>query len=147
MRLDIVYGLSGAGKTTLCKNIKDAFFINLGNNKEFGKKSMIEIFQEEFKKNSHYNYYITEACLYDFNYRNKFVEEISNYIKATDINVFYINIEKEELWDFSKQKLDRFKKYENDLFKIKVGCDHGNHYIIYEKILSERINKIQNTIA
>lgn len=137
MRLDIIYGLSGIGKTTLCKNIKDAYYIDIGHDKNFKKISMLEIFKNIFNENNSYNYYITEGCLYDINYRNEFIKNISTCVKADVINVFYLYIKKEELINFPKYK---------DISEIpilKLGCTYGNHYIIDVIELQDRINFIK----
>lgn len=144
MRLDVVYGISGIGKTTLCKNIKTAFYINLGQNKDFKKISMIQIFKNIFDENNTYDYYITEACLYNLNDRNRFINEIGNYIKADFINIFYLSVTDNFLFELSKNDHSKFNKFQENLNKMQIGSNYKNHYIINDLNLQDRINLINN---
>lgn len=144
MRLDIIYGISGVGKTTLCKNIKNAFYINLGEHKDFRKISMLQIFKNVFDENNTYNYYITEACLPNFKNRNNFINDIADYINADFINVFYLSVTDDFLLELSKNNHNRFNKYKENLKKMEIGSTFKNHYIITETTLQNRINLINN---
>jgi hypothetical protein len=127
MRIDIIYGESKVGKTTLCKSIQEACFLDIGNNENFRKISMIQIFKNLYDSNSSFDYFITEACLLNLNYRNKFLKEIQNYTKAEQINVFYLH---------SYKNIN-----ESNIIK---NCNYGKHYIITFKDLNDRINFIKN---
>jgi GTPase SAR1 family protein len=145
IRLDIIYGLSRSGKTTLCKSLTDAYYFNLGENPKFHTTPMHVLIKEEFDHIEPRDYYITEACLYDFSGRNFFINIINHIIKPDELNVFYLKVEDQFFIDLGFGK-ERLEKNKNILKTMKIGSLIGNHFIIPPecKSIENRVNFILN---
>jgi len=153
MILDVVYGLSGVGKSTLCEDvskINGAFYLDLGKEKDFGDIPMIEVAKNLFLKNNNRDHYITEACLHEYDYRREFICELARFMKVDHLNVFHIHVEDDELEGLTKIRSTKIEKYQSLLKGINSGfsCDVDNikttYTIIKEKTLAERLEVISN---
>jgi len=145
VRLDFIYGVPGSGKTSLCNAIDAAFYLNLAKSDNYGKNRFLDIFIELYQANKGYSYYIAEACLTNCNIekRTKLIKALAKEIKADIVNVFYINIDYDDVKDLIKRRGIKTKQYNQILTKVQIGCNNVNHYIIFEKKLDDRVNFIK----
>ncbi len=150
-RFRLIYGLPGAGKTTLCRELigqnDDVFFADIGASSDFGGKSMFRVCAELFMNEGAEKHLLTEACLPRMTGRDKFVTNVLTCIKEesgitfNDVLVIYIDEDPNRL-------CLRRKRTAQEYTDMKAGIQPGSKiykheiYDGYHDSIAERVEKV-----
>jgi hypothetical protein len=134
----VIYGLPGAGKTSLCKWLADSgefFYANLGEDPRFGQgMSMWRLALDLYETNGGGKAFITEGVLGTRENRDRFAENIWRKINGRKgltfaAPVFFLL--KESLATLNQRRpsrsVDAYQELED---KLEIGSDKFQHFVL-----------------
>lgn len=155
LKFRLIYGLPGAGKTSLCREIiglrDDVFFADMGASPDFGEKSMFKVCAELFLNAGEEKHLLTEACLPQLATRDAFVTNVLSYVKEKsgvvfdDVLLIYLDEDPERLCLRRRRTIEEYSDMKS---KIKEGSKLYDHkkYDGYRDTIIERSERVGNLI-
>jgi len=138
-KLLIIYGLPGAGKTSLCRGVVDKNskikYINIGEHADFRKEKTIDIIKKEFDVNSDI---IIEGCFDSYGFRKSICEQFKKTHSAT---VIFLH---EDLGVLASRRNRSIADYKKLLLNIQIAKENESERFLKEKDFQKRIDYILN---